>query len=928
MFRRWYESLQGRDPRLFAELSARFRTRLEATGVTPEAAAADPAAAARRVDFVAETIVREGRPALAIRDDRIVPSTEFADGVSREMMERLLGAAAAVESVIPLVGRVDVVNFPGSVTYLGTGWLVDRNVLVTNRHVAELFARRDGGQFVFRPGRFGERLSVSVDYRHELGSMASVSVAVRRVIWIEPDPRQADIAFLEVDAPGDGTRRDRIALADADAAPDTDVAVIGYPARAPADVIPDQAWMDRIYSNTYDVKRVAPGLMGGSSRGWATHDCTTLGGNSGSVVVELRTGRAVALHFAGLYMIENYAVPASTVRRYLRERPWQGSAAPDRGPARRSAAEDDRGTASVVEQRTAVPAGGSGVSVVVPLTISISLGQPAVSSPSAGGAGADSGGRADRASGRGRETAGGLERAARELARAERGGGVLAVRPGYAIDGGRLTDEPCLVVAAHPAHVESVRRRLAARHAGYAVDVRPASVQDQLAGTGEAVVAEAVTSVRYNDDDRTGEPFSLDWIDEDMRLVLHVGPERSWKVLAEFLAATREEMVSSIYEFHAGHIARAVERELDGGGRMTLVLARQSRDPSNNRIPKGDFDRSRTFERWAHAFGDRFERIFVPTGSNGLVATSYHIKVTVRDRAAVWLSSGNWKQSSQPLIDAASLDDPRVTGAAGNREWHVVAENRTLAGRLRNHILADYEQSGVLGGTLEAVEDQVLVDVPRAMLEAITLEAPPAEVVPERPIQRRVRLRPLLTPDRRGGVYGRAVLQLIRSARRQLLFQIPYISIAPDSDGLLVDLVEALIERSQEIDDTRLILRSDGDGFWDHVSELKRRGLDVDRRVRRLPRTHTKGMVVDGRRVLVGSHNWSMLGVTLNRDASLLIDDEEAAEYFGRVFEIDWDRAGRIAVDESVVREVPRLAEGAEPPPGFVRMPLADYLEG
>jgi phosphatidylserine/phosphatidylglycerophosphate/cardiolipin synthase-like enzyme len=36
---------------------------------------------------------------------------------------------------------------------------------------------------------------------------------------------------------------------------------------------------------------------------------------------------------------------------------------------------------------------------------------------------------------------------------------------------------------------------------------------------------------------------------------------------------------------------------------------------------------------------------------------------------------------------------------------------------------------------------------------------------------------------------------------------------------------------------------------------------------------------LDGNRVLLGSHNWSKSGVTLNRDASLIFDDAEIAGY-------------------------------------------------
>lgn len=925
MFRSWYESLRQRDPKLFEELSSRLRAyNLPSAETVTRETPGETEVDRGRMDVALETLVREGRPALPIREHRISRQDTLTDLASRELVTRLLEAAPAVEPVIPLVGRIDVVNYPGTAKYLGTGWLVDRNIVVTNRHVAELLARREGGQYVFRPGRFGDPVEVSLDYRHEMGSDARTAVGVKRVVWIEPKANEADIAFLEVAPVGEGATPEGIPLALEDAAPDRDVVVIGYPARADADVIPDQAWMDRVYGGIYDVKRIAPGLMGAIHRGWATHDCTTLGGNSGSVVVDMKTGQAVALHFAGLYMIENYAVPASIIRRYLRDRPWHGSHGSTSPPA--TSGEVARGPATTtrtVDASTpltpAVAVQAASVSIVIPLKISVSLGQPSLtptSAPDAVDARDDGARQGDRVP---------IDAAAQAMWREHRGHGVLAVRPGYVIDQGRLTDRECLVVSAHPARLDAVRGHIPARYADYPVEVRPASLADQLSETGEAVVTEAVTSVSYNDDDRRGDAFSFDWIDEPMTAVLHVGPERSWKVLSDFLARTQRELVSSIYEFHAKHVAAAIERELEDGADLTLVLAYQSRDPKNNRVGEGDFDRSQTFDRWASRYGNRFSRIFVPTGAQGLVAKSYHIKVTVRDTTAVWLSSGNWKRSSQPVIPGGSLDNPGVTNRAGNREWHVVIENDTLATRLRNHILADYEAARELGGTSEAPGDEVMVDVPATVFEALQREGPPAEVLAELVVRRRVRVKPLLTPDQKGGVYSRAVLRLVRSARRQLVFQNQYITLGA---GYIEELVEALIEKSRTIDDVRLILRSDVDGFWDNVSELKRRGLDIERCVRRLAKTHTKGIVVDGRQVLMGSHNWSGLGVSLNRDASLIFDDAEIAEYFLRAFDLDWNRAQELVADEAVVREAPRLAEGDTPPPGFIRMPLSEYQEG
>ena len=88
------------------------------------------------------------------------------------------------------------------------------------------------------------------------------------------------------------------------------MAVIGYPARDSR--VPDSELMDT--SSARSTTRSA--WRRGSSpdrRGELQHDCTTLGGNSGSVLLDLATGEAVGLHFSGVYLRSNYAVPASVV---------------------------------------------------------------------------------------------------------------------------------------------------------------------------------------------------------------------------------------------------------------------------------------------------------------------------------------------------------------------------------------------------------------------------------------------------------------------------------------------------------------------------------------------------------------------------------------------------------------------------------------
>jgi len=47
------------------------------------------------------------------------------------------------------------------------------------------------------------------------------------------------------------------------------------------------------------------------------HDATTLGGNSGSVLIDLKTGAAAGVHFRGVYRKANYAVRASELAKLL-----------------------------------------------------------------------------------------------------------------------------------------------------------------------------------------------------------------------------------------------------------------------------------------------------------------------------------------------------------------------------------------------------------------------------------------------------------------------------------------------------------------------------------------------------------------------------------------------------------------------------------
>jgi len=193
-----------------------------------------------------------------------------------------------------------------------------------------------------------------------------------------------------------------------------DVAVIGYPAFDPRN---DANVQNTVFGGVYDIKRLQPGKIAerrsvasfGKNVLAATHDSSTLGGNSGSVVLSAKTGRVVGLHFAGVYLDANYAVPSAELARDGRvidagvnfeDHPvpephvwdeWWQNALPDEltmdtGKRPPAPGGDRSGVVAGPEPKpkpaaigvitAPIAAGGASVSVTIPLEISVRLGDP------------------------------------------------------------------------------------------------------------------------------------------------------------------------------------------------------------------------------------------------------------------------------------------------------------------------------------------------------------------------------------------------------------------------------------------------------------------------------------------------------------------------------------------------------------------------
>jgi hypothetical protein len=509
---------------------------------------------------------------------------------------------------------------------------------------------------------------------------------------------------------------------------------------------------------------------------------------------------------------------------------------------------------------------------------------------------------------------------------------VIAVRGGYKFVGGRITGTPAVVVAVDRKRdgldaadtvpevlsdgtptdvtVADPFERLAAAAGPTAMTGVVAAAPhplliDQLqrvageAPAGEHVQPEAVPTITY----RPPPGASLAPVRGAMAVTCHVSPDAGWRVLRRFLRDAGTEVTVGMYDFTAPHIYRAVRRLL----RDTQVAWRQTLGARESLPGPEDIDSTKADDKPEASIikgltlvaPDRFESEFARTGTGRTFASAYHIKVAVRDGQAIWLSSGNWQSSNQPVTDFLDDDADRDLIRDYNREWHVVVEHPGLAATFDTFLRHDFETARV---EVEATPspEPARPDLLVPLDELFGVEAAPAPLdvfPPERfefddgdPLT----IQPILTPDN----YLEIVRELLRQPPRQrLYFQNQSLNPVLQPTPAWAELLRLLATYSRDPSlDVRIILRDIGP-IRKKLESLQAAGFDMTR-VRSQVGCHTKGIVIDSETVLLGSHNWTDQGVQVNRDASLLIRRPEIARFYERVFLHDWDRLARPTIQE------------------------------
>ena len=847
------------------------------------------------------------RPVMLIRDNKIVP--EFSGPDSTVWKERLFEKSSILDKVIPAIGRIEV-NRNAVYKWVGTGWLVDHNIIITNRHVAQVFCNNKD-KFTFKAGYPDGLQSSQIDFLEESSRNVNLEYEIENVIWMsENTQNDPDVAFLKIKIkPGGPALPKPLVLAEQIREGEV-VVTIGYPARDPN--IPDQDLVLRIFGNVYDKKRLAPGEITSIDGTTIRHDCSTLGGNSGSPVIVLNTGEVAGLHFAGLYMKENYAVPASKIKQLL-TRLHQG-ALPRMDTNQLPAHESEKSNQNLQTTVNSLDMKSYTFEVNIPIKVTVEVGNPALPClvPLQS------------------NTKVSYEEAVAAAKKAfVNYAGVIDVNSGYRFKRGWITDEKVIVVEVEekkdfPQLKASGIELLPQEFLGFGIDVRTAGLTEQLTalGVNQSLVEELPRPGLY----RSPSGFGLLHVIEEMEAIFHVSPDSAWPNLKSFIERTQDTLTATIYEWEAAHINKALLAAITKGKKLKMVTQKPGTKEA--------------VEALSEELKDRFEHVWASVGSNKIVPTAYHIKVASRDNEEFWLSSGNWKNSNQadihPAADNSTSMKPLLTK---NREWHAIIKNVKLATMFRQYIDWDFEEANRLPLEEALTVPEMYFFIPQPVIPAEEAKQA-AKYFDPLVFKGVLNVQALLTPDRNErneSIFLSTATELIESAKRTIDIENQSFNMLKENESQFERFFSAIVKQQEKGIKIRIIFRDPREFNFNEgtvslqrlLDRLKDFGFDTNNiKVQRA--CHTKAIIIDSEdnenaAVLFGSHNLTTSGTLYNRDASLLVRDLEVSQYYQQIFNYDWENLAKQNAEE-ITGKIMIAKENETVPKGYDKISLKEIL--
>ncbi|RJS71016.1 MAG: hypothetical protein CW694_06270 [Candidatus Syntrophoarchaeum sp. WYZ-LMO15] len=353
-----------------------------------------------------------------------------------------------------------------------------------------------------------------------------------------------------------------------------------------------------------------------------------------------------------------------------------------------------------------------------------------------------------------------------------------------------------------------------------------------------------------------------------------VSPDSSLEVLTgEIMNASI--IRASVYTFESYEIERALIDTLDRGGTVYLLL---EQDPVGG-VSELELDLIREIAaRGGHV---RF--------ADTTLYSLHHAKYALIDDDTVIISSENWNDGGFP-----------PPGFAGNRGWGAVIRSEEIF----SDLLSVFEYDWGHGIDLKVEElPEGVVNRDKKIFSRHRRSFDPID------INGSFRMELIIAPD--NSLNYDTIIRMIESANETLYIEQAYIR--RGWEECENPYLEAAIDAARRGVEVKILVdsmwyhldgRDDNDELCRYVNGIARReGLNLEAKLAVLDgirKIHNKGVIVDGKKVLISSINWNRHSPTYNREIGIIIENPDLGRYYSDVFLDDWNR-GRISLKMVII---------------------------
>jgi len=356
-------------------------------------------------------------------------------------------------------------------------------------------------------------------------------------------------------------------------------------------------------------------------------------------------------------------------------------------------------------------------------------------------------------------------------------------------------------------------------------------------------------------------------------MIPSIGPDTAFNDLYHWIGLAEESIHLHVYQFMSPDLSHALLDAISRGVEVTILLEEGILDGSST------IDNQKGHAQALHDAGATVLWMEDPSQISSPY-TYIHSKVAVRDSASVWISSGNWKDTSLP------------SDGIGNREWSIILNSEEAANLVLSRFSWDENPNHLHISTHSSSHSPS----DGWSMEEASFDGSATEPYS---IQGPFDAQLMTCPD--DCVDG--IVSMINSAQYSIDLSVQYLDLdwywGFGDNPIIVSLHEAAnrgvklriilngyyAEWDDEIRDTIHMFNTN----WNATE-----GLDTTARLMAssdtIVKLHNKGAIIDGESVLVGSMNWGSSAALRNREMGVLINHEELTSSYLSSFNEDWVR--------------------------------------